>query len=432
MDAYQYIQTQLNRYWPENQAPVTKLPVCRMNVPKDTMLPPDAVLVKLPNWANTAGVDGHIAVPSFCTTANADWEKTDWWMAAFHLLNASAEREFEKRSGCIHSYSFKLKNWPKIIWERAWVNRIALFLRLWAAKENGSAPELLMGPLPEPEITITHDVDAVTKTPSTRFKSAVFSAVNALRKLASGELKNCAGEIKSAIKFSLLPANYDRTRQVAEMEMQAGVTSVFNFYGGTGGYLRNPLKTLMDPTYNPAQRRIRENIEFLKQNGFTIGLHQAFDSFDDPEKMLAEKNNLENSTCAGSVEACRQHWLRFCFEKTWTAQQKAGLKTDMTLGFNNHPAFRNSAAIAFSPLDNAGNETGIKALPLVFMDSHFYAYDIACPEKINSGIKYWIDEIKAVHGQASVLWHPRTIDDDYGWQGGFEFLLSQVAKKPAK
>ena len=46
----------------------------------------------------------------------------------FLMLECWHERLFEKDNGPIHSYGYKLKNWDTRAWERAWVNRMALFL----------------------------------------------------------------------------------------------------------------------------------------------------------------------------------------------------------------------------------------------------------------------------------------------------------------
>ena len=64
----------------------------------------------------------------------------------------------DTKKGPIHSYSFHLKNWDKRVWEHAWVNRIAIFLRIWASKLNNSKPEDLFGHLPIAKIQISHDV----------------------------------------------------------------------------------------------------------------------------------------------------------------------------------------------------------------------------------------------------------------------------------
>jgi hypothetical protein len=143
--------------------------------------------------------------------------------------------------------------------------------------------------------------------------------------------------------------------------------------------------------------------------------------------MQEERQRLEHAI-GRSVVACRQHWLRFSWQKTWTAQAAAGLKIDGTLGFNDRPGFRNGAALCYEPWSSAGGLTGISILPLVLMDSQIYDYERISSELVSLNLRKWIGEIKAVGGQASVLWHPHTLSKDYGWKAGFINLLKIITE----
>ncbi len=52
------------------------------------------------------------------------------------------------------------------------MNRIALFLRRWAAREQGMSEEDLFDSLPKAEIILTHDVDAIAKNLSNPFQAS--------------------------------------------------------------------------------------------------------------------------------------------------------------------------------------------------------------------------------------------------------------------
>jgi hypothetical protein len=39
----------------------------------------------------------------------------------------------------------------------------------------------------------------------------------------------------------------------------------------------------------------------------------------------------------------------------------------------------------------------------------------------------WLDEIKAVRGQATIIWHQRVVSEDYGWGQGYEELLNKLS-----
>ena len=129
-----YISKTLSGYWKDNGSLISELPIPVIQVSANLPSPPKMDRVPLPDWAQDIGVEGEILIPHelIFGETGSDWQKVDWLGAAFWYLNGTAERAFEQAQGPIHSNSFRLKGWDPRIWERAWVNRIALFLRRWA------------------------------------------------------------------------------------------------------------------------------------------------------------------------------------------------------------------------------------------------------------------------------------------------------------
>ena len=268
----------LDRYWPRNKTPIEQLPVLVAEPPLEESLPPRMVVVALPDWAMEIGVDGGVLVPVWTIGTNkqqrAAWERTDWLSVAFWYLNGTAERAHEKQHGPIHSYSFRLKEWDSRLWERAWVNRIALFLRRWAARVLGQREEVLFGPLPSAEIIVTHDVDAVSKTMAIRFKQTAFHIFNAARHGIRGHRNLAFERIREGKRFFLSRDDYWCFDKIIALEEKYGVRSHFNFYGGMGGWRRNLKQLLLDPAYNVLQAQMIRQIRHLHQGGWVIGLHQ--------------------------------------------------------------------------------------------------------------------------------------------------------------
>jgi hypothetical protein len=164
-------------------------------------------------------------------------------------------------------------------------------------------------------------------------------------------------------------------------------------------------------------------------DGWVIGLHQSFKAWAHSEAILAERIRVEHALEA-PVLTCRQHWLRFSWKHTWLAQQSAGLELDSTLGFNNRPAFRNGAAIQFHPWDFISEQPmNLAALPMVLMDSHLYDYVDLTATQRHHQMAYWLDEVRAVHGTATIIWHQRVMSNDYGWGNGYETLLSMIEER---
>lgn len=407
-------------------------PLLSLPMAKTTTSPAfELVSVSLPPWASDISVAkyGGLLVDRSCVVEGdgEPFTRCDWWQAAFYFLSGWIERKHEDRNGPIHSYALRLRNSPEGLFDHAWVNRIMLFLRRWAAHQAGRDERELFERLPDPVFDLTHDVDAVAKTLPLRVKQTAFSLVNFGRLLTRGESPAALKHANKALKFSFGGGDYWCLPDIRKLEEEHGCRSTFHFYGGPGGYQRTPPQVLLDPTYSVCEPRLANEIRLLAASGWNIGLHQAFGSWRDAESMIREKERLEGET-GSKVVRCRQHWLRFSWDKTWQAQEAAGFEIDSTLGFNDRPGFRNGCALNFHPWDrDRGHPMKMSAIPLVLMDSHLYDYGLLPEEARNVEMARWVDEVKAVNGVASFVWHQRVMHPDYGWAPGFRKLLSLIA-----
>lgn len=124
-----------------------------------------------------------------------------------------------------------------------------------------------------------------------------------------------------------------------------------------------------------ADQKISLQLSTLLGDGNRIGLHQGFHSWRSSKRMELEKSRLEEAL-GESIDSCRQHWLRFSFNDTWNAQEKAGFKLDTTLGFNDRPGFRNSTALRIPAWINSEQSFSalLETLPMILMDSHLSDY----------------------------------------------------------
>lgn len=418
----------LATYWPKTNGPVPMLPMPVAAAVLTEPLPPRLAEIELPDWAADLAPERTLPVPAHTVIEGHGpaFERVDWLSAAHWYLNGTAERAHEAAHGPVHSYSYKLAGWPQRMWDRAWVNRIALFLRRWAARQAHLDEGELLGPLPRPEILITHDVDAVRKTWSIRVKQSAFHVFNSARRLSGGDFRGAVARLGSAARFMLSHADYWTFDELAEMERAAGVRPYFMIYGRAPSQRTGTLR-LLDPDYDVMEQAVAARLRVLAQQGCVIGLHPSFDSWGDTAVMQEEKQRVERA-CGAPVTSCRQHWLKFSWARTWSAQQQAGLGLDLTLGFNDRPGFRNGAALRFSPWDEArGAALTIESVPLVLMDSQLYDYAMMDDAARASAIQRWIGEVVEVRGSASVVWHPHTLSSDYGWRDGFRMLLQQIS-----
>ena len=415
----------LERYWPNRAEAILELPIPIASQSESQPLPPHLEMVELPEWARDLGVEGKILIPLHCMAERGVplWRQVDWLGAVQWYLNGESERAFERKNGPIHSYSFRLKGWDGRMWERAWVNRIALFLRRWAARELDASEESVFGPLPEAEVILTHDVDAVRKTWAIRFKQAAFNAFNAARLLLEGRLGASMARLGRAFHFLVGCDNFWHFPAILELERRRGLKSRFYFYGGGCGGRRSFKQMLFDPAYPVDSPKLKQVLGELSSGGWPIGLHQSFDAWQDAELMRGERARLEKAL-GRPVNSCRQHWLRFSWDRTWAAQQEAGFVSDSTLGFNDRPGFRNGAALRFQPYGADGMPMKLEAIPMVLMDSHLYDYAQLSEVEREEQIRYWVDEVRQVRGVATFLWHQQVFGKDYGWGPGYEKLIS--------
>jgi len=418
----------LKRYWPEGRLFIERLCVPRAAPDRGENIPPAVTLVRLPDWAADCGVDGRILVPAFTVIEGKGprWRNTDWFYAAFWMLNGSAEREYERRHGPIHSYACKLRGWNPLLWRHAWVNRIALFLRRWAAREKMGDEQALMGPMPRHRIMLTHDVDAVSKTMAIRLKRSCFLAYNALKSCCDPNKKDFSKYIREMACYLASSDDYWCFDHITDIEKQYGVNSIFFLYAGAHSNRRTLKTKLLDPCYDVADARVRRKLRQLRDAGWKVGLHPSFEAWKDSGRIYRERRYLEKQL-ALPITSCRQHWLRFSWKKTWPAQIKAGIEMDYTLGFNDRPGFRTSAALIYRPLFADSDDVAeFWAAPLLLMDSQVYDYQLLEDTQRFNMIDAYIREVIQVHGEASILWHQRTLSADYNWGAGYIRVLDML------
>lgn len=413
------------RYWPRGADIIaTYCKSCRSLATTD--LAP--VFVRLPAWAADVGIDGQLLMAR-CALAAGEcepWQRCDWIAAAWTMLTGAGERRRETQRGPIHSYAIRLGE-DRVWYDHAWVNRIFLFLRRAAAHQLNRPEYELFGPLPEPEIVLTHDLDALWKTPEIRIKQSAFMTFSAVRLGLRGNVGRAADTFKRAALFASRAANFNTLAEVAEREASAGLKSIIHVYGGPPGRARRtPARILIDPAYDVSAPEIATTLRRLADAGWTIGLHQSSAAWRDATIMRTERECVEEAI-QRPVTFCRQHWLKFSWAETWAAQEAAGLRQDSTLGFNDRPGFRNSAALRLHPWNHSRQVAHtIEAIPMVLMDSHFYDYAPMTESERRAAILRWILETRAVRGQATVNWHTHTLSDAYGWRDGYIQLLDML------
>lgn len=424
------------RYWrqPEQRALIAALVSTR----RGAAMPAPGLRyerVPLPDWAADigAGYPLGILVDRACLTTDgpganeSSWRTCDWVGAAWLHLTGAHERASESRRGPTHSYSFGVEDYQAELYDHSWVNRIFLFLRRWASRATGLDEQTVFGAVPAAELVLTHDVDALSLTPEIRLKQGSYQLLNCARETARLRLSQAASRLHGAARFAFSRPSWWTFAEIRRREEKAGLRSVLHFYGGAPGWRRGVgLPLVMDPAYDVANPALVHEIAAFRDGGWTLGLHGSWRSWRDGKRLDMERARIETAANA-PIRHTRQHWLRFSWEETWSAQEAAGLSVDSTLGFNNRPGFRNGAALAFQPWDHRGGQAmSLTAIPMILMDSQFYDYQLLDADARLQAMSRWINEVRAVGGVATVNWHTHTIVEPYGWGEGYRDLLTCV------
>lgn len=427
MNQAEWVLASGKRYFEKGAPAIAALPLPRVDA---SLVGRAVILVDLPAWAADLGIGGRLLVDaaSLADGEGEQWRRCNWLTAAFAHLDGAFERRHEAAHGPAHSYAMRLSDAPGELFDHAWTNRIFLFLRRYAAREAGVAEDALFGPAPKAEILLTHDIDAIRKTPEIRLKQGVFHGFNALRAMQRGEPAAALRRAREGFRFAARAATFETLAEVRALESERGLRSVLHFYAGPSGLKRmHPARMLLDPSYDIRAPYLLRELRALSEGGWTIGLHQSTAAWRDVDAMARERAQLAEASGLEPVH-CRQHWLRFSWATTWAAQERAGLRVDSTLGFNDRMGFRNGAALRFNPRDaSSGRILRLEAMPMIFMDSHFYDYMPMSPDQRRAEMARWIGEVRAVGGEATVNWHTHTIGDAYGWDAGYRELIALLA-----
>ena len=109
-------------------------------------------------------------------------------------------------------------------------------------------------------------------------------------------------------------------------------------------------------------------IREIDRQGWEIGLHPSWYSFDDADELKRQKEILEKAL-GHEIVSIRQHYLHYDIRITPAVHAEAGFKYDSTLGFNDNVGFRFGTCYPYHLYDlNAEKELPIMEIPLVIHD----------------------------------------------------------------
>ena len=211
------------------------------------------------------------------------------------------------------------------------------------------------------ELIPTHDVDYLS------FPKFLFSDVKYLF-FKGKSIK----ETLVKFKYSVFKDPYDTFDYLMNLSEKNDVNARFYFLDGRNNY------EAQDYIMN---QKFKKLIEKIKRRGHIIGFHPGFFTFNDEERLKAEKNSIENKI-HDTLKEGRQHFLRFKIPHTWKILEESGMKIDSTLGYHDQAGFRCGICHEFPVFDILGRKKlELMERPLIAMDTTLIKYNKFTPEQ---------------------------------------------------
>jgi len=238
-------------------------------------------------------------------------------------------------------------------------------------------------------ICLTHDVDGIFPP----IKHIMLSSLYSAKSLNFNQIGQ-----QVLWKFSRRwPSPYRNFRQIIDIERKYNAKSTFYFMATE----RDPIR------FRYHIEDIEDDLKYIIDSGWYVGLHTGYYSFDDLKSIITEKERLEK-VLGKEVIGCRNHYLRFRVPDTWEILARAGFKYDTTFGYSEAMGFRNGMCHPFRPVNlNNQRQIDIMEIPLNIMDATFMGSLGLSPgfNKVPRQIEKLVDSVEECNGVLTILWH---------------------------
>lgn len=290
--------------------------------------------------------------------------------------------------------------------DRPIVDEYAMVLGCWL---KVLAPDWTPAP-PAFAVHLSHDIDHVQSASPRKFAGDLLKRKD-LRK-ACQTLENF-----------LLPGGdpyLQNIEQLATLSEKYGFKSSFYFMAAK--------HNAYNDGYRLGSRRVLQMINQLVERGHEVGFHAGYETYNQPERFMAEKEHLEQILGITKYGG-RQHYLRFKVPDTWRLWEQAGLKYDSSLGYGEQEGFRCGTCHPFRPFDlEQQRELDLLEIPLIVMDVTLQKYCQLSPEEAQDRILQLAQRCKNVRGIFTLLWHNTFSYDHKSWGEMYERLLPRLAE----
>ena len=197
-------------------------------------------------------------------------------------------------------------------------------------------------------------------------------------------------------------------------------TIAFNIFSPENWKLSLGKYKFLDP-------KIRKIIQKLDNEGWEIGLHGSYESYQNSDLLKKEKKALEKAL-GKPVQGIRQHYLNLNIPNTWIIQKEAGFDYDASLGKKNQVGFPDNLYYPF-----INKESDMLTIPLALMDGYLFSEKISFENAWRKCLEI-INEAEMNNAVMVVLWHQRVFNENEfpGYKDMYEKIIIECQKRGAE
>lgn len=177
--------------------------------------------------------------------------------------------------------------------------------------------------------------------------------------------------------------------------------------------------------YDLSSSKLQNVISKLNNNGFIIGLHPSYNTFDNENQVLQEIDLLSQANNQKHIQHSRQHYLRFQVPLTWQILDNANISWDSTMMYSYKAGFRCGICYEF-PVFNYDSrlELNLREIPLLLMETN-YLNKQSNDQDLIKDVNRITKLVRRYNGINMLLWHNENLDYD-DRKFNFEKLLTIV------
>ncbi len=204
-------------------------------------------------------------------------------------------------------------------------------------------------------------------------------------------------------------------KEILAIERNLNIRSTFFFMSSKGkkGNFRNS-------DYTVSRKKFKKVFQDIESNKSEVGLHGSFGTCNDESLYKNDLKKLEYKVIGN-----RFHFLEFDVEKTIPILEKSDIRFDSTMGFAEHPGFRNGICYPFYLYDiEKDAPSTVLEIPLILMDGTLQnkKYVNISRDKAVEYVLPLIQEVRKFNGVFSILWH-NTHFSEYKFKGWKEVFI---------